>query len=107
MSAEPPAVMLEGGMSSAEDVRARAARITDHREPRAGSARRKLAAKPVRSTVDLPAGQHARLRAWCGETAVELGRARVTSQEVLRALVDLLLTDETLALAIRDELDAR
>jgi hypothetical protein len=94
---------LGGHMSSAEDLRTKAARIADRRELGASSPPR----KPVRSTVDLPAGQHARLRAWCGETAVELGRARVTTQDVLRALVDLLLADKTLALAIRDELEVR
>jgi hypothetical protein len=90
-------------MSSAEDVRTKAERIADRREMGASSPPR----KPVRSTVDLSAGQHAKLRAWCGETAVDLGRARVTTQDVLRALVDLLLADKTLALAIRDELEVR
>lgn len=40
----------------------------------------------------------------CGETAAEFGRARVTTQDVLRALVDRLLSDKALAAAIRDDL---
>ena len=95
-------------MSEAEDragrLTSKAARIARERHLPEGSALRKLAAKPVRATVDLSPGQHARLRAWCGETAVEFGRARVTTQDVLRALVDRLLIDEALAAAIRDDL---
>jgi hypothetical protein len=94
-------------MSSGEDLWTEVVRITDRRELRPGSPLRKLATKPIRSTVDLPAGEHARVRAWRGETAVKLGRARVTTHDVQKALVHLLMTDETLALAIRDELDAQ
>lgn len=60
--------------------------------------------KPIRSTVDLPPTRHAALKMWCGETAVEIGRSRVTTQDVLRALVGRLLTDETLARKIRADL---
>jgi hypothetical protein len=88
----------------AEKLRAKAGRLAEERELPAGSPLHKLAAKPVRATVDLSADQHAGLRAWCGETAVEFGRARVTTQEVLRALVERLLSDEALAEAIRDDL---
>lgn len=95
-------------MSQGEDragkLRAKAERLAQERNLPEGSALRKLAGKPVRATVDLPPGQHARLKAWCGQTAVEFGRARVTTQDVLRALVDRLLSDEVLAAAIRDDL---
>jgi hypothetical protein len=89
-----------------EELQGKAAKIAAERNLPTGSPLRKLAAKPVRCTVDLTPGQHARLRAWCGDSAVELGRARVTTQDVLRALVDLLLADELLTRAIREELAA-
>jgi hypothetical protein len=91
-------------MSQADKLRAKAGRIAEERDLPARSPLRKLAAKPVRSTVDLAPGEHAGLKAWCGQTAVDLGRARVTTQEVLRALVGRLLTDEALAQAIRSDL---
>ena len=63
-------------------------------------------AKPVRSTVDLAPLQHNRLKAWCNEAAVQLGRTRVTTQDVMRTMVELLLddkplTEKTLAEAVR------
>jgi hypothetical protein len=61
-------------------------------------------AKPIRSTVDLPPARHRSLKAWSAETATEIGRARVTTQEVINALVHRMLTDETLARKIRDDL---
>lgn len=60
--------------------------------------------KPVRSTVDLSPVQHAGLKAWCGETAVEIGTSRVTTQDVMRVLVARLLTDDDLAEKIRADL---
>jgi len=60
--------------------------------------------KPVRRTVDLSPHHHAELDAWCAETARELGKARITGQAVLSTLVKRLLTDETLARKIRQDL---
>lgn len=60
--------------------------------------------RPVRRTVDLSPTHHRKLADWCSETAVELGVARVTGQDVLRSLVARLLTDETLARKIRADL---
>lgn len=58
----------------------------------------------VRITVDLPAARHDSLKTWCQETAREQGRVRITAQELVNTLVHRLLTDETLARKIRDDL---
>ena len=58
----------------------------------------------MRRTVDLSAARHAALTRWCQITAVQLGTARVTGQDVLSALVRRLLTDDTLAREIREDL---
>jgi hypothetical protein len=60
--------------------------------------------KPVRRSVDLSPACHARLTQWCAETADMIGTARVTGQDVIRALVDRLLMDEALAQRIRADL---
>lgn len=100
-------------MSRAEQIRAQEARRQERREAaadpeqsRAASATRAPAvrAKPVRKTVDLPPARYAALSAWCSETAVQIGAARVTGQQVLNALVARLLTDETLARKIRTDI---
>lgn len=105
-------------MSRAEELRAKAQRLKqrqssddverteDDRERALAPTVAKPQVKPIRSTVDLPPTRHAALKAWCGETAVEIGRSRVTTQDVMRALVDRLLTDETLARTIRNDLQA-
>lgn len=60
--------------------------------------------KPVRRSVDLSPADHAKLTRWCAETADVIGTARVTGQDVIRALVARLLMDESLARRIRDDL---
>jgi hypothetical protein len=62
----------------------------------------------VRRRMDLSPTHHAKLTAWCNETAVQFGTARVTGHHVLRTLLRRLLTDETLAREIRaDHADDR
>jgi hypothetical protein len=58
--------------------------------------------RDVRRTVDLSPVEHRALAVWCAEAAAELGLARVTGQDVLRALVVELLSDEALARRIRE-----
>lgn len=63
--------------------------------------------KKVRKTVDLFPAHNRALLTWCNETADMLGEARITSQDLLEALVRRLLTDETLARKIRADLRTR
>lgn len=58
--------------------------------------------RDIRRTVDLSPVEHRKLAVWCAEAAAELGRARVTGQDVLRALVVELLSDDALASRIRE-----
>ncbi len=60
--------------------------------------------KSVRRSVDLSPTNHARLTQWCAETADMIGTARVTGQDVIRALIARLLMDEALAERIRADL---
>jgi hypothetical protein len=60
--------------------------------------------RDIRRTVDLSPVEHRQLAVWCAEAAAELGRARVTGQDVLRALVVELLADDALARRIREVL---
>ncbi len=61
-------------------------------------------AKPVRSTLDLSPARHRAFQQWLNESAVQLGRSRLTKQQVLDALVGRLLTDETLSRLILADL---
>ena len=96
--------------NAAEELRRRAAAITQRHQatdtettvPNRGAA--PPLHRPVRRTVDLSPARHDQLDEWQRETARELGRARVTGQDVLRTLVARLLTDETLARKIRAHL---
>lgn len=91
-------------MSKADEMAAKAARMQEapNRAQRAGVPR--VRAQLVRRTLDLSPTHHAQLQMWCAETAVELGVPRVTGQDVMRALVARLLTDETMARRIRADL---
>lgn len=100
------------GKTRAEELREKAERLKARQaaahEPVAGThdqgGAEPVLAKPVRSTLDLPPAVHRDLQAWLGESAVRLGRARVTKQDVLEALVRRLLHDETLTKLILADL---
>jgi hypothetical protein len=49
--------------------------------------------KPVRLSLDLPPQNYRALKATCADLADELGAARVTTSEVLRALVTMVNQD--------------
>lgn len=100
-------------MSTAADrIKANAARFrppppTAAADPPAEAPRRAIREKDVRRTVDLSPAQHRRLDVWQREAADQLGYARVTGQEVLSALVDLLLDDADVAVQVIRMLPAR
>jgi hypothetical protein len=54
-------------------------------------------AKPVRVTVDLSVELHAAFKAWCAETLATSGRADLSGQVVLRALIERLTKDPELS----------
>lgn len=61
----------------------------------------------VRQTVDLTGDQHAALAAWRLDTALQPGRTRLTTQDVLAAAVAVLLDDEQVARRIRAHLESQ
>jgi hypothetical protein len=68
---------------------------------------RQSVARRTRRTVDLSAEQHRGLDIWQRQAADRLGRARVTGQEVLSALVEQLLDDSKLSDQITRKIQAR
>ena len=100
-------------MSTAADrIKANAARFrpppaADAADPPVEVPRRVVREKDVRRTVDLSPAQHRRLDVWQREAADQLGYVRVTGQEVLSALVDLLLDDADVAAQVIGMLPAR
>lgn len=86
--------------TAADKIKANAERLrakTDQPAQAAAGTTAAVRQKNVRRTVDLSPGAHRGLDAWQSATAERLGLARVTGQEVLRALVDQLLADDALA----------
>lgn len=62
-------------------------------------------ATTVRQTVDITTRRHAQFAAWRMETALALGRNRLSVQDALAALVDAVLFDETVARHVRVQLE--
>ncbi|MGW4719726.1 hypothetical protein [Nocardia sp. NPDC004260] len=60
--------------------------------------------KPVRRTVDLPPELYRRLVEWQNNTAAALGKSRVTSQDVMVALVYELLSDAEVADSVMEHI---
>lgn len=93
-------------MSAAEQLRARTRAIQGRDrpaepEPEPAAPRPPARTRPVRQTVDLPAAQHAALAAWRHDTALQLARTRLTTQDVLAAAVAALLEDDLVARRVR------
>ena len=76
-------------------------------EPPTEAPRSAVRDKDVRRTVDLSPAQHRRLDVWQRDAADNLGYARVTGQEVLSALVDLLLDDPDISARVTGMLPNR
>jgi len=100
--------------TAADRIKANAARFrtppgatTAPTEPTPTAPPRAVREKDVRRTVDLSPTQHRSLDLWQREAADSLGYARVTGQEVLSALVDLLLDDHDVSARVTRMLPGR
>jgi hypothetical protein len=93
-------------MGKAEEIRAGAGLVRQRHAEGAPPARtaRPVRDKPVRHTVDLTPVQHRALAQWRTSAAEDLGQIRVTSQQVLGALVARLLADDDLSERIRSDI---
>jgi hypothetical protein len=105
-AATPPAadVAPAEAATTAPAQSERRSRVTKSAGESAAESEAAPLATPVRSTVDLAPVRHARLKAWEGETAVEIGVSRVTRQDTLAACAALVLTDETFARRVRAQI---
>lgn len=106
-------------MSKADDIKARAAALSNRRAPAAAPAaqdapdvaaeataprasqRMAPRAKPVRVTTDLAPQSYRALLSYCAEMAEDLGRAKVPHVEVIRALISELNANPELQATIR------
>lgn len=87
--AKPPASRADG---SAQTERFSSIRHNDRKKPEPPSR-----AQRTRRTVDLSPATHRALDIWQRDAADRLGYARVTGQEVISALIELLLRDAKLS----------
>lgn len=88
-------------LAGAIQARDRPAPAADVPAPRAAEVR----TKPVRHTVDVAPDTSDAFAAWRLETALALGRARVTTQDVLETVIAALLDDDTVARRVRARLE--
>jgi hypothetical protein len=94
-------------MSRADEIRAKAARVAARQVPTAEPTPVTVSpplARSVRSTLDLNPTMHRDLQVWITESSTVLGRARLTKQDVLTALVARLLADKAFAASIINDL---
>lgn len=101
-------------MSKADELRAKQQRLKAVAAAAAGTVQPESPApartaspvrvQPVRLTVDLSPARYRDLQGWLNESAVRLGRSRVTKQDALGALVALLLRDEHTAQLVLKEI---
>ena len=98
---EPSSPSFRSKPATRADASARTERLTsirpglDHQKPEPSSRGQR-----TRRTVDLSPATHRALDIWQREAADRLGFARVTGQEVISALIDLLLRDAKLSAEI-------
>lgn len=98
-------------MSAGDSIRANAAKVRRRREQESTVTETRTEPTPVRTrrvrrTVDLTVNRHRELGRWCDEQADQLGLTRVTSQDVLSALVDELLESEAVQDAVHRRIRA-
>ena len=63
--------------------------------------------RPIRVTVDLAPEDHTRLRQWCTDAAVQLGRGKIAQADVIRVLLERLHADPELGRQITAALTRR
>ncbi len=90
---EPSSPSFRVKLAAPADAAARTERFTNVRQKLDQPSR----GQRTRRTVDLTPATHRALDIWQREAADRLGYARVTGQEVLCALIDLLLSDPKLS----------
>jgi hypothetical protein len=102
------------GKSRADEIREKAERLAAQKaaaampaKPAAHTSAEPVLAKPVRSTLDLPPAVHRDFQSWLNESAILVGKARLTKQEVLEALVRRLMHDDRLAKLILSDLTSQ
>lgn len=99
-------------MTTGDSIRANAAKVRRRREQESAVTETRAEPTPavrtrrVRRTVDLTVNRHRELGHWCDEQADQLGLTRVTSQDVLSALVDELLDNEAVQDAVQERIRA-
>lgn len=64
-----------------------------------------MAERKMRQTVDLPEDVHDQFARWKLHAALAAGRNRVTTQDALRAVVEVLVSDEAVSRKVLEHLE--